>query len=557
MTRTIGLFGVCLVAAISGASRADAQGLLHFLVGDSPYDRFGNSSGSGDVDGDGCADLVVGARYDDATGHSSGSAFVFSGKSGALLHTFSGTSSYQLFGLAVGHAGDVDQDGYDDVLVGAYADNTQGYFKGGATKVFSGATGALIHAFFGESLQTELGWSVAGAADVDGDGHPDILAGAPDEVGASGSGSARLYSGATGQLRYKIWGAAPATVFGHSVTMLQDADGDGFADFAVSALAADSAAGVDSGSVTIYSGRDATVLHVITGESAQDNFGVWAQHAGDVDGDGRSDIIVGAYHDDDGGVDAGSALVFSTANGKLLRRHDGVLPGEHFGHSVSGAGDVDGDGHADYLVGAPHASINGTESGRAVLFSGRDGTPLREFAGDSANDRLGGSVSGSFDANGDGSPDFAMGAMGDDQGGAESGSLWIYSGCDDCTIHSYGLGCAGSLPGAPRLYVTGSTAAGGQVDVAITDGPPAGAAWLMVGTPGSGTSIGGGCTLLLAAVAAVIGPLPLDGNGDSHASAIVPGGLPPLTIAVQAALPDAGTPLGLVLSNAVALAIGP
>ncbi|MFQ5694327.1 MAG: integrin alpha, partial [Nitrospinota bacterium] len=132
------------------------------------------------------------------------------------------------------------------------------------------------------------------------------------------------------------------------------------------------------------------------GQEAIDELGSSVAAAGDVDGDGFADVIVGAPLANPGlHADAGSAFVFSGASGKRLLRLDGLLSGDALGSSVAGAGDVDGDGFADLIVGAPLADPNGNaDSGSAFVFSGATGSLIWRFDGQGFHDELGFSVGG-------------------------------------------------------------------------------------------------------------------------------------------------------------------
>ncbi|MHC4922419.1 MAG: hypothetical protein ACYTKC_22915, partial [Planctomycetota bacterium] len=152
-------------------------------------DRFGISvSGAGDVNGDGHADLIVGANGDDNNGSSSGSARVLSGKDGKILHTFNGDSAGDQFGVSVSGAGDVNRDGYADVIVGAYRDGNNDTNSGSA-RVLSGKDGKILYTYDGDFYGDYFGWSVSGAGDVDRDGHADLI------VGSGYADYARVFSG--------------------------------------------------------------------------------------------------------------------------------------------------------------------------------------------------------------------------------------------------------------------------------------------------------------------------------------------------------------------------
>ncbi|MHC4815998.1 MAG: hypothetical protein ACYTFN_23275, partial [Planctomycetota bacterium] len=125
--------------------------------------------------------------------------------------------------------------------------------------------------------------------------------------------------------------------------------------------------GSSSGSARVLSGKDGKILHTFNGDSAGDQFGVSVSGAGDVNRDGYADVIVGAYRDGNNDTNSGSARVLSGKDGKILYTYDGDFYGDYFGWSVSGAGDVDRDGHADLIVGSGYADY-------ARVFSGKPQT---------------------------------------------------------------------------------------------------------------------------------------------------------------------------------------
>ena len=170
---------ICLLAICTfSVTPTRAQTITHVaqftFTGDSAGDRFGNSvSSAGDVNGDGFDDLIVGAQNDDNNGTDSGSARVFSGADGSVLYNFDGDSAGDLFGGSVSGAGDVNGDGFDDLIVGAQNDDNNGA-NGGSARVLSGADGSVLYSFDGE-IGDGFGQSVSGAGDVDGDGFDDLI----------------------------------------------------------------------------------------------------------------------------------------------------------------------------------------------------------------------------------------------------------------------------------------------------------------------------------------------------------------------------------------------
>ena len=402
--------------------------MLYTFDGDADGDQFGSAvAGAGDVNMDGFDDVIVGARYDDSNGTDSGSVTVFSGADGSVLYTFGGDAASDWFGHSVGGAGDVNSDGVPDLIVGAPGIGNDPD-RPGFARVLSGADGSVLHTFDGDGTADLFGYSVSTVGDVDGDGFDGMIVGArQDDNNGSNSGSARVFSGRDGSTLYSFDGDSADDWFGFSVGVAGDVNGDGCPDLVVGARGDSDS---EPGWAHVFSGSDGSTLYTFYGDRGA-QLGNAVSGAGDVDGDGLDDVIVGAHQTEVNGIyHAGRACVFSGADGSTLHTFEGDSSDDHLGSKVSDVGDVDGDGYADLLVSAPKDDKNGTQSGTIWVFSGADGSVLHTFDGDAAGDWYGHGIGGAGDVNGDGSPDFVVGAI---VGGANGGGyVRVYSGCDGC-----------------------------------------------------------------------------------------------------------------------------
>jgi hypothetical protein len=361
-------------------------------------------SDAGDVNNDGIPDFVVGNSRDGANGYNSGSVRVMSGADGSELFIFNGNNQSDEFGYSVSGAGDVNNDGYDDIIVGAYADDTNSYNSGSAT-IFSGQDGSILYTFNGDSSYDYFGSSVSGLGDINNDGHDDVIVGAYlDDNNGSNSGSAKIYSGVDGSVLYTLNGDNSDARFGTSVSNVGDLNGDGYPDIIVGGSGT-SAADQNAGSVSAFSGVNGELLYSVNGESINDYFGFSVSDVGDINQDGFIDIIVGAYKDDNAGSDSGSASVFSGHDGSLIYQFNGSAEGDLFGYSVSGGGDVNQDGYPDVVIGAPGS--NGS-LGSVNIYSGIDGSHIITIIGYEKSQRFGSVVSHLSDIDGDGSDDIIV-----------------------------------------------------------------------------------------------------------------------------------------------------
>ena len=349
--------------------------------------HFGVSvSTTGDVDGGGRPDVVVGASWENPglSPDYSGRAYVMSGETGSVVHQLVSPDPQWAghFGAAVAGATDLDGDGLPDIVVGAIGESSGvAYEQAGAVHVFSGATASLIMTLTSPNEQTggRFGTAIVSTGDLDGDGCGDLLIGAPWEDGhIFDTGRAYVISGATGSLIHELSHAdvGMEDLFGATVAALGDIDGDGLDDVCVGAPHTDTGEDRDSaGRVYVFSGATGVPIHALASPNpeTEGHFGFSVARAGDLDGDGRPDVAVGAYYEDPGTApdESGRAYMFSGLTGTLLYSLESPNEEEHgtLGHAIAGAGDVNGDGLGEVAVSAPYESpgLSPPYAGRVYL----------------------------------------------------------------------------------------------------------------------------------------------------------------------------------------------
>ena len=406
------------------------------LQGENDGDRFGGSVSYADVNNDGYDDIIIGAA-----GGPLGHVYIYLGSSEFDTDAdviLSSLVENEGFGYTLSSAGDVNGDKFDDIIVSAprfYLDDigcVYLYYGGepmdNTADITIGATAAGL----------DFGCDISSAGDVNNDGYHDILIGERyNNYAGRNAGRAYIYFGAQSMdtsADVIFSGKDSYDNLGFSVSPAGDVNGDTYADVIIGArVAGDNS----QGQAYIYFGgasMDSIADVILTGEESHDYFGKTVSCPGDVNNDGYSDVIVGADYNDAGGTEIGRAYVYFGGPAMNVNA-DVTLTGEanrdHFGSVVSSAGDINGDGYSDVLVGAQGNDGGGSGSGRTYIYYGGEkmnNTRDLIFTGELANDWFGCSVSSAGDVNNDGYDDIAIAAKWNDEGGINAGQVYIYFG---------------------------------------------------------------------------------------------------------------------------------
>ncbi len=406
---------------------------------------------AGDVNGDGYADIAVGAPYYDNGQSNEGTVFVYygsaTGPSTTADWTGEGEQTFAYYGYAVASAGDVNGDGYEDLIVGAYWYDNGETDEGRAFVYHGSSTGLSTTAnWTAESNQADadFGWSVGTVGDLNDDGCSDVIVGAHlYDNGQADEGMAFVYHGsATGLSPTADWTTEGNQVnarWGHQVGTAGDVNRDGYSDAIISASWYDNGE-TDEGRAFVYhgSGSGLSTTPDWTGESDQANayYGWAAGTAGDVNGDGYADVIIGAHYYDNGQTSEGRVFVYHGSGSGLSTTPDWTveanLDNAYMGAAAGTAGDVNGDGYADVIVGAYGYANGQSREGRAFVYlgssSGLGSTADWTAESNQANAEFGRAVASAGDVNGDGYAEVIVGAHNYDNGLPNEGRAWLYYG---------------------------------------------------------------------------------------------------------------------------------
>ncbi|HET9299024.1 MAG TPA: FG-GAP-like repeat-containing protein, partial [Candidatus Polarisedimenticolaceae bacterium] len=416
---------------------------------------------AGDVNGDGYADVLVLNFSDDFFTGLPSRAHLYLGTPGGAATTPAWTTlASDDLTMGVSTAGDVNGDGYSDVIVGE-----PWYLNKGRARVFHGSAAGLSTTanwtFETAGANARLGWAVGTAGDVNGDGFADVLVGSPNQ---SSSGYVVGFHGSATGLHTVPDFAWPSLIsgadLGYSVATAGDVNGDGYSDVIVGAPRHDSPE-TDEGRAFVFLGSASGLLTPPVWAAESNQAGAELGHAvapaGDINGDGYADVVIGAHRYNAGLSAQGRAYVhFGSSSGLIPASgwtQNGPVTNGLYASSLGTAGDVNGDGFADVIVG-------GEGSGRADIFlgsaSGLDLSPLWQRETDQAGATFGVSVAGTGDVDGDGYGDILVGAHNYDNGEANEGKVFLYRGSSQGTETVPAWSVEGGLPDAQLGYCVAS-----------------------------------------------------------------------------------------------------
>lgn len=536
-----------------------------------PGDLLGSSlCNEGDIDGDGWDDIVVGApRYDWAGGIDAGAVLAYSGRTADLLWARGGTPG-ECLGTALDVVGDLNGDGHPEFIVASvHAEvGTAGSGPKGRVTLLSGADGAPIWSEDGSQHGDWFGIAVSGTGDLNSDGWPDFMVGAhfaDDPLGAP-TGSLTVYSGQDRSVLHTLYGDAALADFGTACDVISDLDDDGVDDLLVGAHEGHQVVGVDNGGyVLVISGATGEEIHRIDNDVPGESFGRDVAALGDVNGDGVADFAVGCNEEHE--TQTGYVNIYSGVDFALLASFQGEAQHEEFGFFVAGPGDMDGDGAADLAVAAPqHGSSGVPNGGKVTVYSVMTGGVIFEKVGDSENDHIG-RVAGGGDVNGDGFADLLVGAP---EQSSQTGRVWSFLGLpadcvnspasedgdgdgipDDCEDwFDLGKGLVGHLGQAPALQGEGFLVGGMPMRLSLDHALAGAFATLILGLDELCHPFKGG--FLVPTIDLLVPGFVTDPSGSIVLELEWPVGIPSgTTMFLQWWIVDAAGPFGLTASNGV------
>ncbi len=342
-----------------------------------------------DVNGDGYGDVIVGAYTYDNGETDEGRAFLYYGTATGIAVTPAWTAESNQADAVLGQVsatGDVNGDGYDDVIVGAPGWDGSQHDAGRAWVYYGSASGLSTSPdWTAEGTQPDayFGYAIGAAGDVNGDGYSDVL------VGESGTHESRgraylcygSESGLSTVLGWSVQGQTWAAAYGFAVGTAGDVNGDGYSDVAVGSPGYDGGMGWAQGAVYVYHGSakglQPSADWMVVGDQAGSYFGVAVKTAGDVSGDGYADLVVGTHRYSNGQYEEGRASFYFGSRTGLNSSAAWVIESNqtqaYYGCTLGSAGDVNADGYADLIVGAVFFDAGQADEGAAFVYYGNQG----------------------------------------------------------------------------------------------------------------------------------------------------------------------------------------
>ena len=389
--------------------------IIHEWDGESSNDQFGWIARSiGDVNHDGIPDFVTSAPTKAIGGENAGRIYVYSSKDGKLLWKVDGHPG-DMLGSGIEAAGDVNKDGIPDVVGSAP--------EAGKTYVYSGKDGRVLHEFTAERKEDSFGQHVAGVGDIDDDGFADVIAGAPgNSASGENAGRAYIYSGKDGHVIETLAGEGPGDKFGSAVS------GDPFGKSSLVIVGAPGAGPHKHGRVYVYSGISTKPKFVIDADETGVVFGaMFLSVVGDIDKDGAPDVYASDWSNRAKGDSTGRIYIYSGKDGHHILTLTGETAGEGCGTNPGKVGDVDGDGYDDVVVGSWQYAKVANSAGRICLYSGKDSHLMKTYTCRTPGDTLGFDAVGIGDVDGDGIVDLLVTSAWSGVHGYQSGRVFILS----------------------------------------------------------------------------------------------------------------------------------
>lgn len=474
------LISVAFFSNVEGTKNIDLGDLDKTFIGETKSSYAGYSiSGAGDVNGDGFDDFLIGAYENSESGYRAGKSYLIFGNKSRYAHhiklsdagaSFKGEKAGDNSGYSVSGAGDVNGDGYDDFLIGAPYKDYSGDNDVGKVYLFYGmkhgwkkdvSLSTANATFVGHLDDDRAGRSVSGAGDVNGDGYDDILIGAPDnDINGDRSGQVYVIFGKSSKMTHSNFrlnsadasyeGELSGDIAGFAISDAGDVNNDGYDDFVIGAPHAEryTSDRVKGKVYLIYGMKTGWKMNT---DLSKANASFWGSKnlgksgysvsgAGDVNADGYDDFLAGEPFRPGGG----RFYLFLGGNSSWIRDgymyhsdtafNESTYSYDNIGISLSGLGDINGDGFDDFIAGADEDDDGGTDAGKCFIIHGRSSWPpivdLSKanvtFTGEKAGDHAGRSVSGAGDFNNDGNPDIIVGAYQNDDGGSQSGKVYLH-----------------------------------------------------------------------------------------------------------------------------------